>query len=190
MPPKGATLLELIIVLAIIAGLLALLFPAVQHARESARQAVCCNNLNQLRIATDHYWEASKKIPDVPLPNRASGWAIAILPFLEEQTLGEQLANNPIVSAVSGIAKRRPSVMTCPDAWEGDSNIAPILASHYTLSPGYRRQFFSISDVPISFRSPWIESPERIATPINQGPHSGGYFETHSGGDVRFFEGR
>ncbi|HEY2759769.1 MAG TPA: DUF1559 domain-containing protein [Pirellulales bacterium] len=190
MRPKGVTLLELIIVLAIVAGLLALLFPAVQHARESARQAVCCNNLNQLRIATEHFWQARKKLPDAPLSNRASGWAIAILPFLEEQTLSEQLANNPVVSAVSGIAKRRPSVMTCPDAWEGDSSITPIPASHYTLSPGYRRQWFSISDVPISVRSPWIESPESVATPINQGPHSGGYFEAHSGGDARFFEGQ
>ena len=47
----GFTLIELMIVSAIIAVLIALLLPAIQSAREAAQRAQCANNLMQLGIA-------------------------------------------------------------------------------------------------------------------------------------------
>ncbi len=152
---RGVTLVELIVVLAIIAIVLGLLLPAVQRARERARETACCNNMNQMRTAMGHLLSIRKKLPDPAPPDAAGGWAVAILPFLDEKTLWEQLANNPSVESVVAVSSRRPLVMTCPVAWEGDSSIRGIPASHYSLDFNARYAGFAgFRDVPLSCRIP------------------------------------
>jgi len=84
--PAGFTLVELIVVLAIIGVLIGLLLPAVQRARESARQVSCRNNLRSVGIAILNH-ESAKRVFPVGCDNltaRMHAWSSFILPYLEE----------------------------------------------------------------------------------------------------------
>ena len=78
MKRRGFTLLELIVVLAILAFLVALLAPAIQVARESARRTQCRANLKSLVLAHQSYHEAHYRFPHE--------WAHTVWPF--EDTAG------------------------------------------------------------------------------------------------------
>jgi type II secretory pathway pseudopilin PulG len=84
------TLVELLVVVAIMGILVAILLPAVQAAREVARRTQCRNNLQQFGLATQTYAAAKKMFPpSVMLGPNFGAWSAQarLLPFIDDYTL-------------------------------------------------------------------------------------------------------
>ncbi len=60
---RAFTLVELLVVIAIIGILVLLLLPAVNAAREAARNTQCKNNIRQLALAVVSYEGAHRRFP-------------------------------------------------------------------------------------------------------------------------------
>ena len=91
---------ELLVVIAIIGILVALLLPAIQAARESARRSQCSNNLKQIGLGWLLHNDANRFLPtggwgwtwtgDADRGyglSQPGGWTYNILPFIEETNL-------------------------------------------------------------------------------------------------------
>jgi prepilin-type N-terminal cleavage/methylation domain-containing protein len=98
---RAITLVEVLVVIAIIGLLVGLLLPGVQAAREAARRTQCGNNLRQIGLAMHSMEGAAGRLPagstdpvvdgvwnwsDTP-EAKHHGWAFLILPHLEGSNL-------------------------------------------------------------------------------------------------------
>jgi prepilin-type N-terminal cleavage/methylation domain-containing protein len=83
----GFTLVELLVVMAIISLLIGLLMPAVQQAREAASRISCANNLKQITLAMHQYELNNEQLPPRCIGNNGASWAVVILPYIEQNNL-------------------------------------------------------------------------------------------------------
>jgi prepilin-type N-terminal cleavage/methylation domain-containing protein/prepilin-type processing-associated H-X9-DG protein len=128
---SGFTIVELMVVIAVIGLLVALLLPAVQEAREAARRVQCKNNLKQLALGIISYEHVNKRYPTAGLtgdrkadvfegPFYSRGgpmlsWAVLILPYIEEQTLYRQFdLQHSILDGQSDPQMTQIPAMACP----------------------------------------------------------------------------
>ena len=133
---RGVTLLELLIVIAIIGVLVALLLPAIQSVREHARRAQCVNNLLQLGIAMGNYASTHSVLPPgvvndkgpiVSLPEGYHhGWTVQILPFIGQDNVYRRFDLEESVYAPSNETARSVVISTflCPSRRAGAQRLA------------------------------------------------------------------
>jgi prepilin-type N-terminal cleavage/methylation domain-containing protein/prepilin-type processing-associated H-X9-DG protein len=98
---RGFTLIELLVTIAIIGTLVAMLLPAVQQARETARKSQCASHLKQLALGLHNYNQALRMLPPGAYVQGSSfpiqtgwGWGAMILPHVDQGPLYNRIDFN------------------------------------------------------------------------------------------------
>lgn len=151
---RGFTLVEVLVVIAIVGLLIALLLPAVQAAREAARRLECTSHLRQLGLAMHNYASANRVLP-------ACGKAMAddysplarMLPYFEQESLANlidfripmgHMATTDLPVALRPAAAVPVGLFLCPSATEMPVHqikqpsglMLPMAGSNYAMNGG------------------------------------------------------
>ncbi|MGD9853837.1 MAG: DUF1559 domain-containing protein [Planctomycetaceae bacterium] len=156
LPPKqlGFTVIELLVVVAVIAVLAAFMLPAIHSARGAARRAQCLNNLRKIGMAMQNF--ASFHADRVPYltssselsldystsagggVTKAAPWTVHLLPFLDRETLHERLSistgETSLGNDTATLARSSVEFFNCPDDQDGaePGNLSYVVNGGYT----------------------------------------------------------
>ena len=192
---RGFSLVEVIVVIAIIAMLVALLLPAVQSSREAARRVHCAANLKQVGLAVLGFHGARRALPTTvasggfdpwgdfdPRGGTSHSWIVQILPFLEEQNradlfnLSRNLFGPGKATNGSGPQADRLAILVCPsDGASGPAFNEPSLTGGLSLGRANYAAWASPYHVEYQHLYPavlaWREKKARL-TDVTDGTHA------------------
>ena len=100
---RGVTIVEIIVIIAVISLLIALLLPAIQSARRAALSIQCKNNLYQIGRALHEFESQHGAFPD-------ASYAKQLLPHLDQKALFERISADNVMHGILVVAH----VPSCP----------------------------------------------------------------------------
>ncbi|MFV0443840.1 MAG: DUF1559 domain-containing protein [Planctomycetaceae bacterium] len=158
---RGFTIVELLVVMAIMSTLVALALPAITKVRATARKTTCLNNLRNLTLAFTQFDRTSGRLPasgyyfDPPTGpgGKHHSWAVSILPWIEQGTLFDQLdIDKPVTDPANAALKTaHVAVYVCPaDISRSDDGDKPDLSYAVNGGLGFTiRTGSGVGDCPI-----------------------------------------
>ncbi len=132
-PRNAFTLLEALIVIAIVAVLIGLLLPARRNVRVAVARTQCQNNLKQLILAFHNFQSTGSSDPSVEkflppgcigpgaTPEERLSWAVPLLPYLEEENRYQLFDLEKGYEGNLSAAQQTIKIFRCPG-----SNGAPV----------------------------------------------------------------
>jgi prepilin-type N-terminal cleavage/methylation domain-containing protein len=169
---RGLTLVELLVVLAIVALLVGLLLPAVQGVRESSRRLQCTNNLAEIGKACEHYVTSMGRLPPGGHTCHGTTWYTELLAQLGELSQASQF--NRLYTYLEGpnglLWSTPPNNVRCPSD-PGPVNIPAIGGIAARFKGNY---VCSVGNVGVGGPNAWSSSlhpsrPNGVATIANGG---------------------
>ena len=116
---RGFTIVELLVVIAVIGILMGLLLPAIQAARESGRRTACMSNAYQLGMAVNRFDQDKGRVPrwqdSISATPLYVSWPVAVLPYIERNDLYD-------LWAAGTAAGSRVNLFLCPSSPPDNSN--------------------------------------------------------------------
>jgi prepilin-type N-terminal cleavage/methylation domain-containing protein len=132
---RGFGIIELLVVLAIVAFLIALLVPAVQKVREAAARTQSVNNLKNISLASQSFHDANKRLPfngsDIAVGGKkyskaamaetftSGSWGFQILPYIDQTPMFNNVDRSSAVRPYLCPGRGRPGVEAAKEggAW-------------------------------------------------------------------------
>jgi prepilin-type processing-associated H-X9-DG protein/prepilin-type N-terminal cleavage/methylation domain-containing protein len=131
-PPRGGlTLIETLVVLAIISLLVGALLPAASQARDAGRRVQCLNNMRQIGLALIQQAGRKGRLPasgnfSATGPEQYFSWVVPVLGDLDHSEVADAWSydrpfNDSAGSKNAALAQTSLSVLVCPS----DASVAP-----------------------------------------------------------------
>ena len=161
------TLVELLVVVAIIGILVAIFLPAINAARTSARSVNCKNKVRQLSLAAINYESAFGFFPPArfqprpgDLKRRQCGesgvsWVVHILPYLEQASFSKEWnLYDSFARHDLAIRTRALDDLACPERRSADTMAHDPVRVYGTSEPQFQGRLSASSGWPAKINSP------------------------------------